>query len=175
MSFTTITYNFYCTVSVFILSGYPRSVGVESKTRTYNAHTQRPCTLINLGATCTSYSHAHYQLWYLYIIWRTLFWYWSVYKETTVSHHRSTESASPIDIILLLCVFWVHWRAQWKKTLPQEALRICSCLCLHSVPYRSYLMSRPIRVYIRFQKEGGLEPSWSLKHTCSNFNASLNN
>ena len=115
MSFTTITYNFYCTVSVFILSGYPRSIGVESKTRTYNAHTQRPCTLINLGATCTSYSHAHYQLWYLYIIWRTLFWYWSVYKETTVSHHRSTESASPIDIILLLCVFWVHWRAQWKK------------------------------------------------------------
>ena len=115
MSFTTITYNFYCTVSVFILSGYPRSVGVESKTRTYNAHTQRPCTLINLGATCTSYSHAHYQLWYLYIIWRTLFWYWSVYKETTVSHHRSIESASPIDIILLLCVFWVHWRAQWKK------------------------------------------------------------
>ena len=92
MSFTTITYNFYCTVSVFILSGYPRSVGVESKTRTYNAHTQRPCTLINLGATCTSYSHAHYQLWYLYIIWRTLFWYWSVYKETTFTLTLAPQS-----------------------------------------------------------------------------------
>ena len=174
MSFTTITYNFYCTVSVFILSGYPRSVGVESKTRTYNAHTQRPCTLINLGVTCTSYSHAHYQLWYLYIIWRTLFWYWSVYKETTVSHHRSTESASPIGIFFSYASFEFTGEHS-EKTLPQEALRICSCLCLHSVPYRSYLMSRPIRVYIRFQEEEGLEPSWSLKHTCSNFNASLNN
>ena len=139
MSFTTITYNFYCTVSVFILSGYPRSIGVESKTRTYNAHTQRPCTLINLGATCTSYSHAHYQLWYLYIIWRTLFWYWSVYKETTVSHHRSTESASPIDIILLLCVFWVHWRAQWKNTTAGGAshlfLSMFAFRALYVLPY----------------------------------------
>lgn len=116
MSFTTITYNFYCTVSAFILSGYPRSVGVESKTRTYNAHTQRPCTLINLGATCTSYSHAHYQLWYLYIIWRTLFWYFAVDKETTFTLTFAPQSRqNPIDIILLLCVFWVHWRAQWKK------------------------------------------------------------
>ena len=31
------------------------------------------------------------------------------------SHPRSVESAKSDRYFLLLCVFWVHWRAQWKK------------------------------------------------------------
>ena len=157
MSFTTITYNFYCTVSVFILSGYPHSASVRSRGWTY--------IKVRL---CINQLYDPY-------IWRTLFWYFAVDKETTFTLTLAPQSRQNPRGIFFSYASFEFTGEHSEKTLPQEALRICSCLCLHSVPYRSYLMSRPIRVYIRFQKEEGLEPSWSLKHTCSNFNASLNN
>ena len=122
MSFTTITYNFYCTVSVFILSGYPRSASVRSRVWTYIK------VLLCI-----------YQLYDPYI-WRTLFWYFAVDKETTFTLTLAPQSRqNPIGILLLLCVSWVHWRAQWKNTTAGGAshlfLSMFAFRALYVLPY----------------------------------------
>lgn len=88
MSFTTITYNFYCTVSVFILSGYPRSASVRSRGWTY--------IKVRL---CINQLYDPY-------IWRTLFWYFAVDKETTFTLTLAPQSRqNPIGIFFSYASF----------------------------------------------------------------------